>query len=82
MSLKESNRATILQNVSSGIITLRKASDLLHLSYPQAKRIWSKFKQNGPKGLISKKRGKPSNRAVSREHRREIAAIIKQHYYD
>lgn len=82
MSSKEVNRASVLQNVSAGIITLRKASELLSLSYPQTKRIWAKFKQNGPKGLISKKRGKPSNRAVSCERRSEIAAVIKQHYYD
>lgn len=82
MSSKEVNRGTVLNNVSSGVITLRKASDLLNLSYPQTKRIWAKFKQNGPKGLISKKRGKPSNRAVSQESRGEIVAIIEQHYYE
>jgi transposase InsO family protein len=82
MSLKENSRAMLLQNVNSGLITLRKASNLLCLSYPQTKRIWAKFKQNGPKGLISKKRGKPSNRMVSRERRAEVASIIRQNYYD
>jgi hypothetical protein len=68
--------------VKSGVITLKKASLLLGLSYPQTKRIWLRFKKDGPKGLISKKRGKKSNRAVSCEKRQEIAKIIKENYYD
>jgi hypothetical protein len=80
MSMKESQRALTLQDVKSGVINLKEASVLLELSYPQTKRLWSKFKKQGPKGLISKKRGRPSNRAVSENQRREIADIIAKNY--
>jgi transposase len=80
MSLKEMERAMILHKVKSKTITLKKASSLLGLSYPQAKRLWSGFKKEGPKGLISKKRGKKSNRAVPKEQRQEIAKIINDNY--
>jgi hypothetical protein len=82
MSSKETERALRLQEVKSGIITLKKASFLLGLSYAQTKRIWLKFKIKGPKGLISKKRGQKSNRAISSEKRQEIAKIINENYYD
>ena len=82
MSLKETQRAMILQNVKSKMITLKKASSLLGLSYPQAKRLWSRFKKEGPKGLISKKRGRRSNRAVPNERCQEIAIFINDNYYE
>jgi transposase len=82
MSIKEADRALVLQDVKSRVINLVKASYLLSLSYPQTKRIWAKFKKEGPKGLISKKRGRKSNRAVSNEKRQEIATLIRKHYYD
>lgn len=82
MSSKETQRALRLQEVKSGVITLKKASKLLDLSYPQTKRLWSKFKNEGPKGLISKKRGRKSNRAVPHERRQEIAKIINENYYE
>lgn len=82
MSSKEIQRALRLQDVKSGVITLKKASLLLGLSYPQTKRLWSRFKKEGSKGLISKKRGSKSNRAVPSERRQEIAKIINENYYD
>lgn len=82
MSCKEARRALILQEVKSRVISLKKASSLLGLSYPQTKRLWSKFKKEGPKGLISKKRGFKSNRAVPDKKRQEIAEIISHNYYD
>jgi len=77
LSMKESKRALILQDVKSGVINLKKVSVLLQLSYPQTKRIWRNFKMEGPKGLISKKRGKKSNRAVPDERRKEIVRVIR-----
>lgn len=81
MSNKESQKALILQKVQLKLIKLKKASELMGLSYPQTKRLWSKYKLLGPKGLISKKRGKKSNRAVLPEKRQEIAKIIADKYY-
>ncbi len=82
MSEKEVNRALVLQQVMGGTINLKKASMLMKLSYPQTKRVWAKFKQEGARGLISKKRGRKSNRAVSNEHCQQIVKIIKDNYYD
>ena len=64
MSSKEVDRELILGKVQEKQISLIQASQLLSLSYPQTKRIWSRYKVEGRKGLISQKRGKTSNRAV------------------
>ncbi len=74
MSSKEIDRANVFIKVKDKEITLKEASKLLNLSYPQTKRIWSNFKREGRKGLISKKRGQPSNRTVPKEKRQEIVA--------
>lgn len=80
MSQKEVDRALFLNQVKEKQITLKRASELLRLSYPQTKRLWARYKQNGPKGLISKKRGHRSNRAVSDEKKKEIVRIINANY--
>jgi transposase len=80
MSLKEIDRAFFLDKVRRGRLNLQQASRLLGLSYTQTKRLWSKYKAEGKRDLISKKRGKKSNRAVSDEKRKEIAIIISREY--
>lgn len=81
MSTKEVDRSLVLQNVISKIINLKKGAQLLGISYPQAKRLLSKFKAHGPQGLISKRRGKKSNRAIPEIIRLEIVKIIRTFYY-
>lgn len=81
MSSKEVDRELILRKVQDKQISLIRASQLLSLSYPQTKRIWSRYKAEGGKGLISQKRGKPSNRAVPIQRQEEIANVIAREYY-
>jgi hypothetical protein len=80
MSSKEIERVLIFNEVQEKRITLLKAAELIKLSYPQTKRLWSRFKKEGKKGLISKKRGKPSNRSVPHQKCQEIISIISKEY--
>jgi len=82
MSQKEVDRALVLAKVQASQISLKQASREMNLSYPQTKRLWSRYKKEGPKGLISKKRGAKSNRSVSDEDRKKIVRIISEHYWD
>jgi transposase len=54
----------------------------LGLSERQVGRLWRAFRQNGPPALISKRRGKPSNRRLSAEWIAEILAIVRELYPD
>jgi transposase len=80
MSEKESRRIHIFEQVKRGAITLVTASKLLGLGYRQAKRLWKSYKKKGIPGLISQKRGKPSNRQFSTGFHQEIVQIINAHY--
>ena len=53
----------------------------MRISFAQVKRVWSRYKQEGPMALISKKRGMKSHRAVSSERREQIAELIRKHYH-
>jgi len=80
MTQKEVDRSLVLNKVKEKQILLKTASKLMCLSYPQTKRLWARYKEKGPKGLISKKRGRISNRAISQEERKRIVKIISHHY--
>jgi hypothetical protein len=80
MSSKEVDRELVFTKVKNRELKLTEASNLLNLSYPQTKRIWSKYKKEGRKGLISQKRGKVSNRVIPKEIREEIASIVAREY--
>jgi hypothetical protein len=80
MSEKESRRAHIFEQVKIRAITLVIASSLLDLGYRQTKRLWKDYKKKGIPGLISQKRGKPSNRQFSKERHKEIFQIISANY--
>ena len=82
MTLKEVDRLDILRLHERKEISLLKASEELGLSYKQTKRLWKQYKKNGPEGLISKKRGKPSNNQLPKGFKIEVLSHIKEKYFD
>ncbi|MBA2727743.1 MAG: ISNCY family transposase [Parachlamydiaceae bacterium] len=82
MNSNESKIHHYLEHVKNKSITLITAAELLQLSYRQTKRLWKEYRAFGVKGLISKKRGVPSNRKIPDKHRSEIAQIITRKYPD
>ena len=48
MSVRELKRAAVLGRVKAGDVTLRQASELMGVSYRQAKRLWQRFRRRGP----------------------------------
>jgi len=72
MSTKERRRLEMLSRVKSGGITLKKAAELLSLSYRQMRRIFKRYREEGDKGLVHKSRGRISNRRISEEKKRAI----------
>ena len=47
MSQLERLRLEVFSQVRRGKLTLGKASELLEVSYRQAKRLWSRYRQRG-----------------------------------
>ena len=59
-----------------------KAAEVLNISIRQVKRLLARYRINGPQGIISKKRGKPSNNQLSDSLKQSIKAIIRKEYPD
>jgi len=57
-----------------------KAAELLGISDRHYRRLLKAYKEKGIKGLVSKKRGKPSNNRLNEEIRKKIIDKLKNKY--
>jgi hypothetical protein len=82
MSRTEIDRVHVLRDVVGERITVREAAQLMRVTPRQIFRLLKAYRAGGPAALISKKRGKPSNRAYPALVRSEALALIKANYPD
>ena len=82
MSDKELDRMQVLQDLSTKQITVREAAGLMQLTRRQVLRLAKRYRQDGPAALISRRRGRPSNRSHPAAVRTEALALIKANYAD
>lgn len=82
MSLKERRRLELLSRVRDGKLTLVKASELMGLSYRQAKRVWARYREQGDAGLVHRLRGRPSNRRRDESKREAVLNAYREKYSD
>lgn len=82
MSTKELTRLEVMQRLKEKRLSQKEAAKLLGLSVRQVKRIWRKYKQDEAKGLVSKRRGQPSNRRLDEEISRRALDLLKERYSD
>ncbi len=78
MSSKELARKTEVERVIDQRITQREAASKLGVSERQIRRILRRYRQEGDGGLVSRKRGKPSNRRTDTEVRKAVQKYIKE----
>ncbi|MCX7627372.1 MAG: helix-turn-helix domain-containing protein, partial [Methylophilaceae bacterium] len=64
MSKKELARLEVVQRVADGGLRMATAACQLKLSGRHVKRLVRAFRSNGAAGLVSKRRGKPSNNRI------------------
>lgn len=82
MSQKERRRLEVLSRVKRGMLSLVKASELLHVSYRQAKRVYRRYRRQGDRGLVHRLRGRPSNRGTDQAFRRKVVQRYRDRYAD
>ena len=82
MSQKEAQRLSVVERVDSGELSQTQAAVALGISVRQIKRLCRRVREQGPAGLISRKRGVPSNRRIGTEQRERYMALVHQHYPD
>ena len=62
MNTKERRRMTLMTRVTEGLLKLRVAAEIMRVTYRQAKRILRRYRDEGDIGLVSRGRGRSSNR--------------------
>ncbi len=82
MSYEELDRASVIQRVLDKRLTQREAARMLGLTSRQVRRLCRACERDGPAGLASKRRGRPSNRRLPEELRREALALVRERYAD
>ncbi len=82
MSRTELNRLQVLNRVLERRLTQSKAAEQLGLSLRQVERLCRKLRLEGPDGLVSKKRGRPSNRRLPDGLREHALSLVLAHYVD
>jgi len=82
MTLKEADRLSVMKRLENKEINLTKATEELGFCYRQVLRVWKRYQKEGPLGLISRRRGKPSNHQLSNILLESALSWIKEKYSD
>ena len=82
MSDGELRRLEVLRDVDRGCLLVRAAAQLLGRSERPVWRLLKAFRSAGAAGLVSKKRGRPSNRKTTAVVRTAALWIVRQNYAD
>ena len=82
MSDLELTQLQVLRDVDRAILPVRSAARLLGRSERQVWRLLNVFRAEGASGLISKKRGRSSNRKAHVAMRSAVMLIMRESYAD
>jgi len=82
MSDRELTRFEVLRDLDRQRLTITAATELLGLERRQVFRLLKVYRAEGAAGLISKRRGRPSNRTTPLALRTEALRIVRERYWD
>jgi hypothetical protein len=76
----ELDRVEVLARVKRNELKLVNAARLIGVCYRQVKRLWQRYRKEGPEGLKHGNAGKRSNRAKEEEFRVEVLQLVREKY--
>jgi winged helix-turn helix protein len=82
MSDRELTRLRVMIDLTDGRLTPEAAATLMGIGRRQLFRLRRSFASDGPSALISRKRGRPSNRKRGETFQRTVLALVREHYRD
>jgi transposase len=82
MSAKELDRLGVIRRVLEGRLPQKQAATMMGMTARQVRRLCQAYEADGPGGLVSRKRGKPSNRRSSEAVRSRALALVRELYAD
>ncbi len=80
MSKRELERVEVLARVRGKQLRVVDAGRLLRVSYRQAKRLWKRYREQGPAGLKHRSAGRPSPRARDERFRQRVLRRVREKY--
>jgi transposase len=80
MSGEERDRLHLVRAFLEHGLSQREASERLGIGIRQFRRLVRSWKQDGDVGLVSRQRGRPSNRRLSDDRRARIAELLRDKY--
>ena len=82
MSDQELTRLRVMIDLADDRLTVDAAATLMGLGRRQIYRLRRIFSADGPAGLASRKRGRPSNRKHGETFRATVLSLVREHYPD
>ena len=82
MSKKEVTRKEVMQRIEAKRLKQKKAAEMLRVSERHIRRLLRAYRQLGTEGLVSKRRGKPSNNQLKRALKQQAIDLIYSQYPD
>ena len=82
ISMNELQRVKVIEAVVEGRLSGVRAAAQLGLGERQVSRLRRRFEASGAAGLVSARRGRPSNRQLPVNVRARVIAIIRERYAD
>jgi len=80
MSRRELNRLEVIQRLEEKRMVQKEAAEVLGVSIRQVKRLVRAYRREGAKGLVSKRRGRPSNNRLAGEVKQKALDLLKSKY--
>lgn len=82
MSVRELDRLEVVQELADRRLTQADAARRLALSVRQIKRLVRAWRGEGAAGVVSRRRGRPSNRRIPEVEKNRFVALVREHYAD
>ncbi|WP_347557360.1 ISNCY family transposase [Robbsia sp. KACC 23696] len=82
MSMRELGRIKIIQAVIDGLLMPWRAAEQLKLSVRQVERLCRRYRDEGPAGLISRKRAHASNHQLPPGLAERVLGLVAKRYLD
>ncbi len=82
MSETELSRLDSVRKIQEKRLSVTRAAKLHGVSRRQVHRWLLRYAADGAAGLVSKRRGKPSNRKYPRGYQNQIVELVREHYHD
>jgi transposase len=82
MSNEEITRLEVMQRLKYKRLNQKEAARMLGISIRQVKRLYRAYQVKGASGLVSQRRGKPSNHRLEPATVQKVIDLVYEHYRD